>query len=45
MIVGNDPAKYVFSGIIYYLVTLFLLTLLMILKRVHVLLGMEVSSN
>ncbi len=34
------PAALVFSGAIYFLVTLFTLTLLMILKRIHVLLKM-----
>ena len=41
----SSAAEYVFSAIIYYLVSLFLLTLLMLLKRVHVLLSHEVGSN
>ena len=36
-----SAADYVFSVLVYYLVTLFLLTLLMLLKRVHILLRHE----
>lgn len=38
-------AEHVFSGLVYYLVSLFLLTLLMLLKRVHVLLSREAGSS
>lgn len=38
-------AKCVLSGVIYFLVTLFLLTLLMLLKRVHILMHREVSGE
>ena len=40
----NCVAEYVFSGLIYYLGTVFLITLLMVLKRVHILLRHEGGS-
>lgn len=45
LVSGTALASYVFSAVIYYLVTLFLLTLLMLLKRVHVLLHYEADNN
>lgn len=41
---GVNEAEYVWSFLISYLVTLFLLTLLMLLKRVHVLLRRETDN-
>ena len=40
-----SAAEHIFSAIIYYLVALFLLTLLMLLKRVHILLRNEAGSD
>ena len=45
LVKSNAVAENVISGIIYYFVSLFLLTLLMLLKRVHVLLKHEASTN
>ena len=42
---GCSVAEYVFSSMVYYSVTLFLLTLLMLLKRVHVLLYDEAARD
>ena len=39
-----DQVEYVISFGVYYLTTLFLLTLLMILKRVHILLSKEMTT-
>ena len=41
----SSVAQYALSALIYYLVMLFLLTLLMLLKRVHVLLHREGDSG
>lgn len=40
----NNILSFIFSFIIYYTVTLFLLTLLMTLKRVHILLATEIRE-
>ena len=46
MFVGRIPnAVSVVSGLVYFLVTLFMLTLLMVLKRVHILLYTESDSS
>ena len=44
MVDGSPPAERALSAITYYLVTLFLLTLLMLLKRVHTLLQHETKA-
>ena len=45
LVKGANVAEYVWSVLIIYLVTLFLLTLLMLLKRVHVLLRREADTS
>ena len=45
LVKGSGAAEYVGSVIIFYLVTLFLLTLLMLLKRIHVLLRAEAGRS
>ena len=40
-----SSVAHIVSGIIYFLVTLFLLTLLMVLKRVHALLSEEIGHD
>lgn len=44
-VTGEGIAGTIISGTVYYLSAMFVLTLLMVLKRVHILLGEEISDQ